>query len=171
MAKSDPKHAPGDDGEGSVFMVLYDVGRLFRRDFHRRSRSQGTTRAQWQVLGTLARHEGIRQINLADLLEIEPITLVRLLDRLEEAGLVERRPDPTDRRARTLHLTPMARPVIEQIREIGMACSAVGLAGLSEVEQTELLRLLRRIRANLAERSAPAEDGAAPSARQKEGLQ
>ena len=138
-------------------MVLYDVARLYRRDFHRHTRAHGTTRAQWQVLATLARNEGIRQINLADLLDIEPITLVRLLDRLEETGLVERRADPTDRRARTLHLTDAAAPVIAQIRDVGLQCRAVGLTGLSKDEQGQLLALLQRIRMNFAERG-PSDD-------------
>jgi MarR family transcriptional regulator, transcriptional regulator for hemolysin len=146
-----------EQGAESVFLVLYDVSRLFRRDFHRRTRVNGTTRAQWQVLVTLSRNEGIRQITLADLLEIEPITLVRLLDRLEESGLVERRLDPTDRRARTLHLTEAARPLIAQTREIGQQCRAAGLVGFSQEEQAQLLALLQRVRKNFAERTGAPE--------------
>lgn len=148
------KKLPADGTQESVFGVLYDVARLFRRDFHRRSRAHGTTRAQWQVLATLARHQGIRQINLADLLEIEPITLVRHLDRLEEAGLVERRPDPYDRRARTLHLTDAAAPVLTQIRAVARLSHDLGLNGLSAAEEAELLRLLTQIRKNFVERSS-----------------
>ena len=158
MDESKPK--TGIDGnEEQIFMVLYDVARLFRRDFQRRSRSYGTTRAQWQVLMTLARREGMRQVQLADLLEIEAITLVRLLDRLEGAGLVERRADPTDRRARTLHLTPAATPVIESIRRISGASRELGLTGLSADEKAKLRDLLERIRCNFIERSASGEDG------------
>jgi MarR family transcriptional regulator, transcriptional regulator for hemolysin len=153
-----PTEHVAEGEEESVFLVLYDVSRLFRRDFHRRTRAHGTTRAQWQVLATLARNEGIRQITLADLLEIEPITLVRLLDRLENAGLVERRLDPTDRRARTLHLTKAAKPVIAQMHEIGRQCRAEGLAGFSQKEQIQLLALLRRVRRNLAERTCAPEE-------------
>jgi MarR family transcriptional regulator for hemolysin len=158
MTRRPPEPEPQPEGsEDTVFLVLYDVARMFRRDFHRRARAHGTTRAQWQVLAALARREGIRQIQLADVLEIEPITLVRLLDRLEEAGLVERRTDPTDRRARTLHLTEAATPVIAEIRAVGLRSRAIGLSGLSADEKTQLLGLLQRIRMNFAERGGPAD--------------
>ena len=86
--------------EKSFGFLLYDAARLLRRDFERRAKQLGLTRAQWSVLAHLARNEGTNQAAAADVLEIEPITLVRLLDRLEAAGWVERRPDPNDRRAR-----------------------------------------------------------------------
>jgi len=162
---------PGpEQPEDQIFMVLYDVARLFRRDFHRRSRSHNTTRAQWAVLVALARREGLRQVQLADILEIEAITLVRLLDRLEEAGLVERRADPTDRRARTLHLTPAARPVFERIREIGRESRMVGLIGLTDDEKKKLRDLLERIRSNFVERSAPVDDGHLPGQGREKGI-
>jgi DNA-binding MarR family transcriptional regulator len=156
--------------EEQIFMILYDVARLFRRDFHRRSRSHNTTRAQWAVLVALARHEGARQVQLADILEIEAITLVRLLDRLEEAGLVERRADPTDRRARTLHLTPASRPVFERIREIGKESRDLGLSGLTDEEKKNLRALLERIRSNFAERSAPTDDGQVAGSGREKGI-
>src|SRR5690348_13133430 len=86
------------DPERSFGFLLYDAARLLRRDFDRRARRIGLTRAQWSVLANLVRNEGVNQAGLADIMEIQPITLVRLLDRLEEAGWIERRPDPTDRR-------------------------------------------------------------------------
>lgn len=151
MARTSKPFRP-DLGD-ALLAELYDVARLFRREFHRRSRAHGTTRAQWQVLGALVPHAGMRQIQLADLLDIEPITLVRLLDRLEQAGLVERRPDPTDRRARNLHLTAKAAPVIERIRKVGMQCREIGLSGFNDKEQAQLLSLLKRIRQNFAEKA------------------
>src|SRR5499433_2561733 len=101
--------------------VLHDVARLLRKRFEQRARAAnlGLTRAQWQVLAYLARQEGINQATLAQLLEIEPITLTRLLDRLEAAELVERRPDPGDRRARVLYLTPSAEPLLARIYKLG----------------------------------------------------
>lgn len=87
--------------------VLNDVARLMRKRFEQRARaaSLGLTRAQAAVLANLARQEGINQVSLAQILELEPITLARLLDRLQAASLIERRPDPKDRRAHLLYLT------------------------------------------------------------------
>src|SRR5712672_4409207 len=85
--------------------LLHDVARLLRKRFEQNARGSGLTRSQWQVLTYLARNEGISQSGLADLLEIEPITLGRIVDKLQTRGLIERRPDPSDRRAWLLHLT------------------------------------------------------------------
>lgn len=138
--------------QDALLAELYDVGRLFRREFHKRERAHDMTRAQWHVLGALVHNAGCRQIQLADMLDIEPITLVRLLDRLEAAGLVERRPDPTDRRARLIFLTDAAAPVIAQIDEVGNTCAEVGLHGFSAAERATLLGLLQRIRRNFDQR-------------------
>src|SRR5436190_20361761 len=96
--------------------LLHDVARLLRTRFDQRARALGLTRAQWSVLAHLSRQEGLNQSALADVLEVEPITLARLLDRLEAARLVERRPDPADRRARLLYLTAPARPLLDDMR-------------------------------------------------------
>lgn len=154
-----PEPAARQEVVRSIPLLLYDAARLIRRDFDRRAREHGLTRATWQVLAHLSYSQGIRQGGLAEILDIEPITLVRLLDRLEEAGLVERRADPTDRRARTLYLTAAAYPVIEQIRSLAAETRSVGLAGLSADEQDQLIDLLTRIRANLAERGLQGEPG------------
>jgi DNA-binding MarR family transcriptional regulator len=90
----------------SLGFLISDVSRLMRRRFDERARLIGVTRAQWRTLTTLSRHEGINQGGMADLLEVEPITLCRMIDRLEEANLVERRRDPGDRRAWLIFLTP-----------------------------------------------------------------
>src|SRR6202171_4608396 len=100
----------------SFGFLLHDIARLMRQRFDQRARSLNLTRAQWQVLAHLQRHEGINQSGLAEILEIEPITIARLLDRMEEAGLVERRADPADRRARRLFLTERAKPMLERGR-------------------------------------------------------
>ena len=89
--------------------MLADTARLMRRSFDARARQIGVTRPQWRVLSVLRRHEGINQGGLAELLEVEPITVCRMVDRLQEAGLVERRPDPADRRSWRLFLTAKAR--------------------------------------------------------------
>src|SRR5215510_7137590 len=85
--------------------LIHDVARLLRRRFEQQARDLGLTRSQWQVLVWLAQHEGIHQGGLAELLEIEPITLARIVDKLVDAGLVERRTHARDRRIRLLHLT------------------------------------------------------------------
>jgi DNA-binding MarR family transcriptional regulator len=138
--------------------LLHDTARLMRRDFERRSRSSGLTRAQWSVLAHLARSEGSSQAALAETLEIEPITLVRLLDRLEDAGWVERRPDPGDRRVRRLFLTETARPLMEQFQQLAAETREASLSGLSEVERKQLTDLLLRVRGNLSTANSPARD-------------
>jgi DNA-binding MarR family transcriptional regulator len=137
--------------------LLHDTARLMRRDFERRSKGTGLTRAQWAVLAHLARTEGSNQAALADMLDIEPITLVRLLDRLETAGWVERRPDPEDRRVRRLFLTQTARPLMEQFQKLAAATRETALSGLSEGERGQLTALLLKVRGNLSGRDNPAQ--------------
>ena len=149
--------------------LLHDTARLMRRDFERRSRSSGLTRAQWAVLAYLARSEGTSQAALAEMLEIEPITLVRLLDRLENAGWVERRPDPADRRVRRLYLTETARPLMDQFQELAAATREAALGGLTEAERHQLSDLLMKVRTNLSGRDLAAEAaGAAKPARSRQ---
>jgi MarR family transcriptional regulator for hemolysin len=100
-----------------ILFLISDVGRLLRTYADQKARQLGMTRAQWAVLLKLERHEGVKQSDLADFLEIQPITLTRLVDRLCNNGLIERRPDPNDRRAKLLYLTPAARPLLERISE------------------------------------------------------
>jgi MarR family transcriptional regulator, transcriptional regulator for hemolysin len=146
---------PGPD-EGFGFIV-HDVARLLRKRFDQRARTLGLTRAQWQVLAHLSRNEGIHQTGLADILEVENITLGRLVDRLEEAGWVERRLSPADRRVRLLYLTDKARPICAQMRALGKETRLEALTGLSPDQQAELFNMLRHVRANLSERNAAPE--------------
>ena len=138
----------------TIGFLMNDAARLMRRDFERRARSLGLTRAQWQALFHLARNEGCNQATLADLLDVEPITLARVVDRLEASGLVERRPDPGDRRARLLFLGERAHPLLEELRALGAETREVALAGISEEERHQLSRLLARMRANLSGRES-----------------
>lgn len=150
----------GDAGdERSLGFLLHEVGRLFRRDLDRRFKALAPTQAQWRALGYLRRHEGINQVGLAELLEVRPITLARLVDRLEEAGWVERRADPHDRRMCRLYLTEAAGPVIERMRSLAEETKAVALRGVSARAREELLDTLAAIKANLA--AAEAEQGSA----------
>src|ERR1700679_1710655 len=98
-----------------LLVVLHDVARLIRTRFDQRARAFGMTRAQWVILARLSRQPGLSQNELATICEVEPITVGRLVDRLEIRGMVERRPDPTDRRVKRLHLLPAAEPVLVQI--------------------------------------------------------
>ena len=148
-------HPPGS--EDTFGFVVHDVARLLRKRFDQRARALGLTRAQWQVLAHLARNEGINQSGLADILEIENITLGRLVDRLEESGWVERRLCGNDRRVRLLHLTEKAKPILGQMWALGLETRGEALSGLSAEDQTTLLNMLRRVRANLSERDVARE--------------
>lgn len=139
--------------EDTIGSMLADVSRLIRRSFDERARSIGVTRPQWLVLTTLNRHEGSNQGSLAELLVMEPITLCRMVDRLQEADLVERRQDPTDRRAWLLFLTPKARELLEDLRPLGVAVMTAALEGIPDDERARLRDSLDRIRQNLARRS------------------
>jgi DNA-binding MarR family transcriptional regulator len=131
--------------------LLHEVARLLRRRFEQNARGSGLTRSQWQVLATLANNEGINQSGLADLLEIEPITLCRIIDRLQARGLIERHPDPSDRRVWLLHLTPAARPKLSQLRRLGEVTRGEALAEVPEGDTERLLKTLQTLKANLAD--------------------
>ncbi len=139
-----------DDNLGSM---VSDVTRLIRRSFDERARGIGVTRPQWRVLSVLLRHEGINQGGLAELLEVEPITLCRMVDRLQEGDLVERRPDPADRRAWRLHLTERARQLLEQLRPLAETMFADAFEGLSPAEQQQMMAGLDRVRQNLSRKT------------------
>ena len=109
----------------------------------------GATRAQWRALVVVSRNEGINQGGLAELLEVEPITLCRMIDRLEEAGLVERRRYPADRRAWQIFLTDKAGPVLEKVRGIADELFASVVEGIPTADQVTLSRSLERMRENL----------------------
>lgn len=135
--------------------LVNDIARLFAARFSDRALSfLGLSRAQCRIIGSLAGHEGINQTGLAELLEIKPMTLVRQIDRMEEDGWVERRPDPGDRRARQLQLTEKTRPIVARIRQLSGEVRCEAFAGLSEAEERALLSLLRRVQCNLAEPTA-----------------
>ena len=144
-------------GKDTIGFLVNDTARLMRKDFERRARSIGLTRAQWQTLFHLARNEGCNQATLADLMEVEPITLTRTVDRLAACGLVERRADPTDRRARLLFLGERAHPLLEELRTLGAETREIALASISEDERTLLMTLLTKMRANLTGREAATE--------------
>src|SRR5258706_6748050 len=110
--------------------AINDVARLLRTYADHAARRFGMTRAKWAVLARLDRFEGLKQNELAEMLDLQPITLTRLLDGLADNGLIERRADPDDRRAKRLFLTPAARPLLERLTELGEDLMATALAGL-----------------------------------------
>ena len=135
-----------------IGFLLNDTARMFRRAFNARTRDTGITALQWRLITYLKRHEGIRQGPLAELIEVEPITLSRMVDRLVEAELVERRADPADRRAWQLYLTPRAGDLLNGMRPIADALTAEAIEGLSATEVEQLSDLVERVRANLSRR-------------------
>lgn len=145
----------------SLGFLLADTARLLRKQFDQRARTIGLTRAQWQVLAYLSHNQGINQSGLADLLEIEPITLSRHIDKMEEAGWVERRPDASDRRVRLLFLTPSADRVLDELRGIGGCLLDEVLQGIPPDRTKVVIETLQHIRATLAARPAQDRDVAA----------
>jgi MarR family transcriptional regulator for hemolysin len=131
--------------------LLHDVARLFKRRFEQNARGSGLTRSQWQVLMYLAQNEGISQSGLAELLDVEPITLCRIVDKLQTRGLIERHPDPSDRRVWLLHLTSAARPKLSQLRRLGEVTRGEALAEVPEADTERLLKTLQALKANLTD--------------------
>lgn len=148
---------PSSTSTLSFGFLLSDTARLLRRRFEQRARGTGLSRAQWQVLAHVQRREGAKQACLAEMMDIEPITLTRLLDRMEEAGWVERRPDPGDRRARLLYLTDKARPKLAEMRLLAQEIYEEILHGLSPEGRETLMQALLHVRTNLTDRPAPPE--------------
>lgn len=144
------------DLDRDLGFLLHDVARLMRKRFEQNARNLGLTRSQGQVLVHLADNEGIHQGALAEKLNVEPITLTRILDRLEEAGLIERLLYRKDRRVRLLRLTPAAHPLIDDIFAIGALTRGEAMEGVADEDRDRLLDILSRIKANLTGNAAGA---------------
>ena len=127
-----------------------ETAHALRKAFDRRAVGLCVTRAQWKVLFRLTRTPGLRQIELADMLDVEPITLSRIVDRLEEAGLVERRADPADRRAWRLHVTQKAQPLVAKLRAVADEMIAEAFAGIDPKD----IEITRRVLAEARERAS-----------------
>ncbi|CAN5769062.1 MarR family winged helix-turn-helix transcriptional regulator [soil metagenome] len=155
--------------ERNLAFLLHDVARLMRKRFEQNARELGLTRSQCQVLAHLARNGGIQQGALAEILEVEPITLTRILDRLEEAGLVARSAHPTDRRIRLLNLTAAAHPLLEQIFAIGAQTRGEAMEGIAEAERDRLFTILSSMKTNLIRKSAAAAKDASSERRVNHG--
>lgn len=136
-----------------LLMLLSDVGRMIRTEADRRARAHGMTRAQWVMLISLERQPGLTQKELAELLEVEPITVARLADRLEAVSLLERRPDPADRRCWRLHLLPAAAPVLAELAGHRDELIQMITAKLDSPTVETLVKGLRCMRATLSKRT------------------
>ncbi|HKX91660.1 MAG TPA: MarR family transcriptional regulator [Sphingomicrobium sp.] len=125
-----------------------ETAHALRKAFDRLAVGLGVTRAQWKVLFKLTRKPGLRQVELADMLDLEPITLTRIIDRLEEAGLVERVRDPDDRRAWRLHVTEQAQPLVAKLRQVGAELVDQAFDDIDPSEIAIARRVLARVREN-----------------------
>ena len=126
-----------------------DVARLLKTYADQRARQFGISRAQWAVLVRIDRNEGLKQTELADILDLQPISLTRLLDRLAENGLIERRADPNDRRANRLYLEPAAKPLLDQLADLGADMMETVLGGISTTSIERMLKELGAVKDNL----------------------
>jgi len=149
------------DTQDGVAFLLHDIARQFRYRFDARAKDIGVTRTQWRTLFHLARREGQTQSELAEILDVERITLCRMIDRLAEAGLVERREDPDDRRVWRLHLLPGAHAVVGQLTSIGSDVEEEVLSALQPGERTMLRETLTRLRQSFGRDAADGSNGAA----------
>lgn len=149
------------DLEQSFGFLVADIARLLRERFNSTAEKLGLTLAQTRVLARLSANEGLNQSELAALLEVQPITLLRQIDHLEAMELVERRAHPTDRRVQCLFLTRKAQPLLARLVKLGESMQENWLGGLAEAERQQLYALLDRVRSNL--RGNPAEDFVEPA--------
>lgn len=149
--------------------LLRDVSRRYTRRFEERALALSLTLPQCRALAHLEKNEGISQKRLAELSELDPMTLVRILDRMEVDGWVQRRFDPTDRRAHTLWLTSKARPILDHVAQLVAETRTEALQGLSSEERARLMELLQRVHANLS--SPPPLAAKAQVANQDAGAQ
>ena len=129
--------------------ALVDAARLLRTYADQLAGQLGITRAQWAVMSRLERHEGLKQSELADILDLQPITLTRLLDRLSDNALIERRDDPDDRRAYRLYLTPAARPLLQRLAGLSEELMATALAGVDRGSVATMQSKLSVVKENL----------------------
>jgi MarR family transcriptional regulator for hemolysin len=140
MAQSDEK---------SFGYVLVDVTRLFRKHFDRRAVPLGLTRSQWRALKAIGHKEGMSQTELADFLEMEPIPVGRVIDRLQDSGFVERRADPTDRRRWRLYVTEKAHGVIDSMEDISRELRRESQRGIKSADMQTMIDVLNKMKENL----------------------
>ncbi len=132
-----------------LIILVHDVARLLRYEVDRRASAHGMTRAQWIILVWLTRRPGLSQKELSEILEVEPITVARLIDRLESRGMVERRPDPKDRRIWRLHLLPPSEPVVSNFHEECADIHRMATTDISSDVEKIMIEGLTRMKATL----------------------
>lgn len=152
-----------------LLFLLHDVARLLHVDADKRARSHGMTRAQWGILLWLERQPGISQKELAELLEVEPITVARLIDRLQTRDMVERRPDPRDRRVWRLHLRPPAHDVLQEIAEQRAEMTRLVSQGIESDTLDMMTEVLLLMKSTMTQDAHAARRGAQPSVADAEG--
>ena len=130
-------------------IVVKDVARMIRTYADHKASQFGVTYAQWVVLARLDRFEGLKQSELAEMLDLQPITLTRLLDRLCDSGMIERRSDPSDRRAKRLFLTSASRPLLERLGDLGEELMATALVGVERESIEKMTAQLATVKENL----------------------
>ncbi|MDD3764421.1 MAG: MarR family transcriptional regulator [Nevskiales bacterium] len=139
--------------------LVLDVGRLIRQDFRRRAQHLGLTQPQWSALAQLHYHPGLTQAALAERLDVHPVTVTQLLERLNKAGWIRREPHEQDRRALRVFLTASAEPLIAELARLGQQTRARAFDGLSTAEREQLETLLLRVKANLCcPEAAPSDE-------------
>jgi MarR family transcriptional regulator for hemolysin len=143
------------DFQRDLMFLLHDVARLMRVDADKRARAHGMTRAQWGILIWLERQPGLSQKELSEILEVEPITVARLIDRLEARGMVERRPDPKDRRIWRLHLCTPAYPVLREIDRQRTQMRSLATDGLDDATIETMTEALRTMKTTLTHEAHP----------------
>ncbi|CAN7432997.1 MarR family winged helix-turn-helix transcriptional regulator [Rhizobium sp. LjRoot258] len=139
------------NGNPTLGFLLHDVARLLRKRFEQRARCLGLTRSQWQTLAYLSSNEGIHQGGLAEILEIEPITLVRILDKLADRGLIERRQHPSDRRIWLLYVREEAHPLLAEMRTLGELTRSEAFQSIPPEQRDLLFDILSAMKTNLVQ--------------------
>ena len=147
------------DLESDLLVVLYDVARQMRTVVDQIAREHGRTRAQWIILLRLEREPGLSQNELAAIAEVAPITIARLVDRLEECGLVERRPDPQDRRIWRLWLRPAAKPLLRNVKQYRAEVQRLMTRGVDRAVLKTMVAGLCKMKENLSTSRRAARQG------------
>ena len=138
------------DPNNSLGFLVSDIARMLRERFNITAQALGLTLAQARALVHLSNNEGISQVALAQRLEIQPITLMRQIDRLAESGLVVREPNPNDRRAQQLFLTTAADPLLEDINQLGSGLTDIAFEGMNTTQREAIITLLQQVKSNLS---------------------
>ncbi len=138
-------------GTDRLGFLIHDAARLLRKRFEKRGSRHGLPAAQWRLLVRVVKEEGISQARIAELLEVEPISVSRLIDRMEEGGWIERRQDPSDRRVRTIHSTEKSREAYGEIKSHAGEVYEEALAGMPADDRAALIKSLDKIIENLSD--------------------